>query len=92
MGSKVPYPDRRYLGGWWNVWDHNDFVSYTGKAIFDGLDDEPSAGAHVEGVHGERGAGFMAAVSHAVVWRAGRGMCHTAPRRPVVCAGGHRGG
>ena len=39
-GSKVPYPDRRHLGGWWNVWDHNDFISYTGKTIFDGLDDE----------------------------------------------------
>jgi hypothetical protein len=52
MDSKVPYPDRRHLGGWWNVWDHNDFISYTGKAIFDGVDDEPfDAGMTLAGAH-----------------------------------------
>jgi hypothetical protein len=40
---KVPFPDRRRLGAWWNVWDHNDFISFTAGAIFDGVDDEPYA-------------------------------------------------
>jgi hypothetical protein len=35
----APFPDRRYLGGWWNVWDHNDFLSFTVKSIFAGVDD-----------------------------------------------------
>ncbi len=37
----VPLPDKKYLGGWWNVWDPNDFISYTARGIFDGVDDEP---------------------------------------------------
>ncbi|MBZ0189799.1 MAG: hypothetical protein K8F91_26375, partial [Candidatus Obscuribacterales bacterium] len=40
-GEKVPYPDSKYLGYWWNVWDHNDFVSYSAHKIIDGVDDEP---------------------------------------------------
>jgi hypothetical protein len=36
--KKVPFPDRRYLGGWWNVWDHNDFISYSAKNIIAGVD------------------------------------------------------
>lgn len=40
-GSPVPFPDRRYLGGWWNVWDHNDFLSFTVKGIVADVDDEP---------------------------------------------------
>ncbi|GAB3842466.1 hypothetical protein ACFPIJ_42765 [Dactylosporangium cerinum] len=40
-GVPVPFPDRKYLGGWWNVWDHNDFLSYTVRGIIDGVDDEP---------------------------------------------------
>lgn len=49
-GSKVPFPGR--LGGWWNVWDHNDFISYTGKDIFDGIDDEPfDTGMTLIGAH-----------------------------------------
>jgi hypothetical protein len=39
-GTPVPFPDRRYLGGWWNVWDHNDFLSFTVKGIVSGVDDE----------------------------------------------------
>jgi hypothetical protein len=35
---RVPRP--RALGYWWNVWDHNDFISFTGKEIFEGIDDE----------------------------------------------------
>ncbi len=39
-GNKVPFPDKQYLGGWWNVWDHNDFISYTAAPIIEGVDDE----------------------------------------------------
>jgi len=37
----VPFPDRLHLGGWWNVWDHNDFLSYTVRGIVADVDDEP---------------------------------------------------
>lgn len=36
----VPFPPRANLGHWLNVWDYNDFISYTGKPMFDGIDDE----------------------------------------------------
>jgi|SRR5579885_2336007 len=36
----VPYPGGKHLGYWWNVWDHNDFVSYSAKGVIDGVDDE----------------------------------------------------
>ena len=35
----VPHPNRHYLGHWWNVWDENDFISYTAKGIFAEVDD-----------------------------------------------------
>ncbi len=38
--NKTPFPDRRYLGAWWNVWDNNDIISYTAAPIFEGVDDE----------------------------------------------------
>jgi hypothetical protein len=38
--KQVPYPDRRNLGVWWNVWDPNDFLSYTARDIVAGLSDE----------------------------------------------------
>jgi len=51
-GSKVPFPDRAHLGGWWNVWDHNDFISYTGADIFEGVDDEAfNTGMTLVGAH-----------------------------------------
>jgi hypothetical protein len=37
----VPFPDEHYLGAWWNVWDPNDFISYTSRMIFQRVDDEP---------------------------------------------------
>ena len=53
-GKKVPYPDSQYLGGWWNVWDHNDFISYTAAPIIEGVDDEPyDSGVAVTQAHGE---------------------------------------
>ena len=43
-GKKTPFPARKYLGGWWNVWDYNDFLSYTAQPIFEGVIDEPFNG------------------------------------------------
>ena len=39
--APVPFPDRAHLGGWWNAWDHNDFLSYTVHGIVAEVDDEP---------------------------------------------------
>lgn len=36
----VPFPSRKHLGHWWNVWDHNDIVSYSTDGIIEGVDDE----------------------------------------------------
>ncbi|WGW03618.1 alpha/beta fold hydrolase domain-containing protein [Tropicibacter oceani] len=38
-GKKVPFPGGN-LGYWWNVHDQNDFLSFTGRDIFEGIDDE----------------------------------------------------
>jgi hypothetical protein len=52
-GEPAPFPDSRYLGYWWNVWDHNDVVSYSVRGIIDGVDDEAySTGLFVVGAHG----------------------------------------
>jgi hypothetical protein len=49
----VPRPDRATLGHWWNVWDHNDFLSYSAAGIVDGVDDESySSGLSVLNAHG----------------------------------------
>jgi hypothetical protein len=53
-GNKVPFPDKKYLGVWWNVWDHNDFISYTAAPIIDGVDDDAYAsGVSLIKAHGE---------------------------------------
>jgi hypothetical protein len=39
-GNQVPFPPRERLGVWWNVWDHNDFISYRADKIIDGVIDE----------------------------------------------------
>lgn len=52
-GNKVPFPDRRYLGGWWNVWDVNDILSFTAEPMFEGLDDEfYDSGSSLLNAHG----------------------------------------
>lgn len=52
--NKVPFVDRHYLGGWWNVWDHNDFLSYTTQPVFEGVDDEAyDSGVSLIQSHGE---------------------------------------
>ena len=38
-GKMVPRLPQTLLGCWWNVWDYNDFLSFTGKEIFEGVDD-----------------------------------------------------
>jgi len=49
----VPYPSKRHLGFWWNVWDHNDFVSYSAKSIIDEVDDSAySSGMFLVNAHG----------------------------------------
>jgi hypothetical protein len=40
-GNPVPFPDTRLLRAWWNMWDPNDFLSFTAHGIIAGLDDEP---------------------------------------------------
>lgn len=51
-GNKVPFPDKKFLGNWWNVWDHNDILSFTAKDIFEGVDDESySSGMSTLGSH-----------------------------------------
>jgi len=52
-GNKIPFPDRHILGGWWNVWDQSDFISYTAEPIFEGVDDEEyDSGMSVLRAHG----------------------------------------
>ncbi len=38
-GNKVPFPDKNYLGAWWNVWDMDDILSYSVSDIIEGVDD-----------------------------------------------------
>lgn len=40
-GRLTPRPSAQHLGGWWNVWDHADLVSFRAEGIFDGVDDTP---------------------------------------------------
>ena len=52
-GLSVPYPDAHALGYWWNVWDHNDFISYSVQGIIDGVDDEAyNTGMFIVDAHG----------------------------------------
>ncbi|HMQ29805.1 MAG TPA: hypothetical protein PKD53_03715 [Chloroflexaceae bacterium] len=39
-GVAAPFPDRRFLANWWNVWDPHDFLSFTVRGVIDGVDDE----------------------------------------------------
>jgi hypothetical protein len=53
QGNLTPYPSLSHLGGWWNVWDPNDFISYTAKPIIAEVDDESyNSGMSVLGAHG----------------------------------------
>ncbi len=38
-GKPVPFPSKN-LGLWWNVWDHNDVLSFTAEKIIDKTDNE----------------------------------------------------
>ena len=35
----TPYPPSEHLGGWWNVWDHADLLSFRAEGIIEGVDD-----------------------------------------------------
>jgi hypothetical protein len=60
-GNRVPYPSREQLGVWWNVWDSNDFISYSTSSIFvtyrqapptyGVIDEEYQSGMSVLGAH-----------------------------------------
>ncbi|OGU24494.1 MAG: hypothetical protein A2580_04395 [Hydrogenophilales bacterium RIFOXYD1_FULL_62_11] len=50
-GNPVPFPSS-HLKAWWNVWDHNDFLSFTAKNIIAGIDDGHfSTGMSLIGAH-----------------------------------------
>lgn len=40
-GLRAPRPPAAHLGGWSNVWDHSDLLSFRAAGIFDGVDDGP---------------------------------------------------
>jgi hypothetical protein len=40
-GTQAPRPPAEHLGGWWNVWDHADLLSFRAEGIFEGVDDGP---------------------------------------------------
>lgn len=51
-GLPVPFPHAN-LGVWWNVWDYNDFLSFTAEGICAGVDDGPySSGKSLIEAHG----------------------------------------
>lgn len=51
-GNPVPFPTQ-HLGYWWNVWDHNDFISYTAEGIVSDLDDSNyNSGMPLHTAHG----------------------------------------
>ncbi len=52
-GNLVPNPCGAHLGHWWNVWDPNDFLSFTARDIFDDVDDGSfDGGLSVISAHG----------------------------------------
>ncbi|MCB0226331.1 MAG: hypothetical protein KDI02_21750 [Anaerolineae bacterium] len=51
-GKPVPFPDRRFLSTWWNVWDPHDFLSFSVKNIIEGVkDDHFDSGLSLAGAH-----------------------------------------
>ena len=40
-GTRAPRPPAEHLGGWWNVWDHADLLSFRAAGIFEDVDDGP---------------------------------------------------
>lgn len=36
----TPFPDRRFLSHWWNVWDPHDFLSFSVRGVIEGVEDE----------------------------------------------------
>jgi len=40
-GRMAQHPSGAHLGGWWNVWDHADLLSFRAAGIIEGVDDSP---------------------------------------------------
>jgi hypothetical protein len=50
--NPVPFPDRRFLGQWWNVWDPHDFLSFSLQQIINEVDDgQFNSGLSLAGAH-----------------------------------------
>jgi hypothetical protein len=50
--NPVPFPDRHLLGGWWNLWDPHDFLSFKVAHIIDGVEDDLfNSGLSLAGAH-----------------------------------------
>lgn len=50
--NPVPFPDRRFVGAWWNVWDPHDFLSFSVKNIIAEVkDDQFDSGLSFAGAH-----------------------------------------
>lgn len=51
-GRAAPAPSHEHLGYGWNVWDYNDFLSYSADGMIEGVDDESySSGLSVLSAH-----------------------------------------
>lgn len=49
----VAFPDKRYLGDWWNLWDPNDVLSFSVRSIIEHVIDQPfDSGMSLLGAHG----------------------------------------
>jgi hypothetical protein len=53
-GTRAPRPSAEHLGGWWNVWDHADLLSFRAEGIFEGVDDGPFFAAGSPATHHNR--------------------------------------
>lgn len=50
--APLPRPSADVLGAWWNVWDHNDFLSFSAAGVVADVDDEGySSGLSLIGAH-----------------------------------------
>lgn len=50
--NPVPFPDRKRLGHWLNVWDPHDYLSFTVRGIIEDVEDEDyDSGLAVTGAH-----------------------------------------
>jgi hypothetical protein len=75
-GRPTPYPPREHLGGWWNVWDHADLLSFRAEGIIEGVDDSSFFAAGTLATDHNKylvNAGFHRALAERVRTSLGRG-------------------